>query len=226
MLSTAVKLGIGAAVVAGAVAVVPALKGPWNRAKNAMSEKLNDEFCVDNYKAMYVDLHDKKAECLKSIQKFGVEQKVLAKKQAFALQKADTAKKQLVAAGTADLQKFTKLKEIYEAHVTEADNYSKMQAAYSNAVAKLEASLKVIEASMVKAKANVSSLESKKECVDTLKSVNSIVENLQGVGDTDLAMSLEKLEDDELRESIKLEALSDKPAEMTEADAKAYLESL
>lgn len=226
MLSTAVKVGIGAAVVAGAVAVVPALRGPWNRFKNTANEKLNDEFCVDNYKAMYVDLFDKKAECMKSIQKFSVEQRVLAKKHEFALKKAETAKKQLVAAGTGDLQKFSKLREIYEAHVTEAENYSKMQTAYSNAVVKLESSLRVIEASMVKAKANVSSLESKKECVDTLKSVNGIVENLQCVGDTDLAMSIEKLDDDELRESIKLEALSEKPTEMTEAEAKTYLENL
>lgn len=226
MLNTTTKVGIIAAVVAGAVAVVPALKGPWNRAKTYINESLNDEFCVDNYKAMYNSLYDKKVECKKSIEKFNVEMRVLAKKELLAGIKAFNAKSALKAAGTSDMVKFAKAKEIYETFLVEQANYKKMSIAYSNAVAKLETSLKVIESSMVKAKANVSSLESKKECVTTLKSVNKIVEDLRGVGDTDLAVSLERLDDDELRESIKLEALSDKPVEMTEAEAKAYIESL
>ena len=82
---------------------------------------------------------------------------------------------------------------------------------------------------MAKAKLNVDTLSSKKTMLDTIKDVNRTIENMNGVGDTDLAINIEKLDDDTLRESIRLEALdateSSKKA-MTEAEAKAYIDSL
>jgi hypothetical protein len=64
--------------------------------------------------------------------------------------------------------------------------------------------------------------------VDTIRAVNKSIENLNGVGDTDLAVNVEKLDDDMLRESVKLEALetTEKPVELDEAAAKAYIDSL
>lgn len=56
-MNTIAKIGIAAGAVAIAVAIVPALKGPYNRLKNTANEKLNDEFLVDNYKAEYVNLY-------------------------------------------------------------------------------------------------------------------------------------------------------------------------
>ena len=67
-MTTLVKVGIAAAVVAAAVITIPALKGPYNRFKNTANEKLNDEFVVDNYKAEYVNLHEKKIEIKKNIE--------------------------------------------------------------------------------------------------------------------------------------------------------------
>ena len=42
-MTTIVKIGIGVAVAAVACSVVPALRGPYNRAKNTLNEKLNAE---------------------------------------------------------------------------------------------------------------------------------------------------------------------------------------
>ena len=52
------KIGIGAAIVAIVVAIVPAIKGPYNRIRNEVNESLNQEFVVDNYKAEYIQHSD------------------------------------------------------------------------------------------------------------------------------------------------------------------------
>lgn len=229
-MNTLIKIGVGVAVVGVAVAVVPALKGPYYRLKTTVTEKLNDEFVVDNYKAEYVNLHGKKIEIEKNIQNFKCEMAVISNKRVFAEAQADSAKKMLLSTGTSDLAKFNKLKNEYEIIKTNIQNFNTTMAAYSNAVAKLEKSLVVVENNMQKAKLNVDTLSSKKALVDTIKGVNKTIENLNGIGEnTDLNISIEKLDDNAIRESIKLEALAEKtlPASTTtEAEAKAYLESL
>lgn len=40
-MTTLVKVGIGVAAVAAAVAIVPALKGPYNRAKTLINDSLS-----------------------------------------------------------------------------------------------------------------------------------------------------------------------------------------
>lgn len=226
-MSTLVKFCIGIAVVAGIVIVFPSLKGPYNRIKNSVNEKLNDEYCVDNYKATYVSLYDKKVECEKSIAKFNIETKVLTKKIEYSRSKAENAKSFLKTVSPSDLDGFSRAKSTYETFLTEIKNYEIMLKAYSDSIAKLEKTKKLIETNMIKAKANVSSLESKNECVDTLKSVNGIVEDLKGVGNVELSESIERLDDSMVRESIKCESLSDEDADnSTEEDNKKYLEGL
>lgn len=226
-MSTFVRFGIGIAVVVGIVIVFPSLKGPYNRIKNNVNEKLNDEYCVDNYKATYVNLHDKKVECEKSIAKFNIETKVLTKKIEYSRTKAENAKNLLKTVNPSDLDSFSRAKSTYETFLTEIKNYEIMLKAYSDSIAKLERTKKLIETNMIKAKANVSSLESKKECVDTLKSVNGIVEDLKGVGNVELSESIERLDDSMVRESIKCESLSDEDTDnSTEEDNKKYLEGL
>lgn len=226
-MSTLVKVGIGVAVVAIAVAVVPALKGPYNRVKNTANEKLSQEFVVDNYKAEYIKLHERKIDITANIQKFKVEQAVAEKKLAYAKDKMAVAKKNLVETGTADLVAFNRAKDAFESSKVEASNYVAMINAYSNALVKLENSLYLVETNMSKAKTNVATLESKKVLVDSIKSVNMTVESLKGVGDTQLGMSVEKLNDDVLRESIKLEALQETESpKMNKDQAEAYLKTL
>ena len=73
----------------------------------------------------------------------------------------------------------------------------------------------------------VATLESKKILVDSNKQVNKTVENLKGIGDSELGVNVEKLDDDVLRESIKLEALhEDESPAMTKAEAEAFLKTL
>ena len=77
--------------------------------------------------------------------------------------------------------------------------------------------------------ANVDMLSSKKTLVDSVKSVNEMISNLHGTGDAGMSIAVEKLDETALRESIKLEALSDansNAAAMTEAEARAYIESV
>ena len=228
-MTTIAKIGIAAAIVAAAVITVPALKGPYNRFKNTANEKLNDEFVVDNYKAEYVNLHEKKIEIKKNLDKFNLEKRVLEKKMLNAANRLEAAKGILRCTGTSDLEKFNRAKDLYEAFKTEFHNLKVMENVYSNAIVKLEMSLSVVETNMRKTKINVDTLASKKALVDTVKGVNETIENLNGIGDADLSISIEKLDDAALRESIKLEALAETTAPkatMTEADAKAYLEAL
>lgn len=226
-MKTLVKVGIGVGILAVAITVVPALKGPYNRFKNTANEKLDAEFVVDNYKAEYIELHDKKVKVSENLQKFRLEQKVTSKKLAYAVEKADIAKKNLIATGTADIQKFNRAKDAYETAKVEVENFISMGNAYSNAIVKLENTLYLIDTNMSKAKANVTALESKKILVDSIKSVNTTVESISGVGDTKLGVSIEKLDDDVLRESIKLEALRESTVPtMDKAAADAYMQNL
>lgn len=222
-------IGIIVGVAALAVVAVPALKGPFNRWRNEANERLTAEYVVDNYKAEYVKLHEQKAKLLESNTKFEVEKKVAQKKLAYANEKLKVAKENLQKIGTSDLKAFTQAKNAYEILKTESDNYAAMVKTYSQAMKKLEKTIALVDANMAKAKLNVDTLSAKKTLVDTIKSVNKSLENISGVGDSDLVVNVEKLDDDMLRESIKLETLDniEKPAKpMAEADAKAYLESL
>lgn len=226
-MKTLMKVGIIVGIAAVVMAVVPALKGPYNRAKIAANEKLNSEFAVDNYKAEYIELHEKKTKVQQNLQKFRMEQKVTEKKLGYAVEKCDIAKKNLVAVGTSDMNAFNRARDAYETAKIEVENFVSMGNAYSNAIVKLENTLYLIDTNMSKAKANVTALESKKMLVDSIKSVNKTVETINGVGDTELGVSIEKLDDDVLRESIKLEALRETSAPtMDKAAADAYLQNL
>jgi len=212
-----------------AIILVPAIKGPFNRWRNEANEKLNAEYVVDNYKAEYVKLHDQRAKLLESKTRFEVEKKVAQAKLSYTNEKLNTAKDNLKAVGTSDLKAFAQAKNVYELLKTEVDNYTVMVKTYSQAMKKLDKTLALVDANMAKAKLNVDTLSAKKTLVDTIKSVNKSLENVNGIGDSELAVNVEKLDDDMLHESIKLETLDNnehmsKP--MTEAEAKTYLENL
>ena len=220
--------GIVTIIVAIAIAV-PAIKGPINRYRLEANEKLNAEYVVDNYKAEYVKLHDKRIKVVESISKFDVEKRVALKKLEYATNEVAIAKSALMSTGTSDLKAFNRAKNIYEIAKTKVGNFQTLVTTYELAIAKLNKSLALIDENMSKAKLNVDTLSSKKILVDTIKTVNKSIETMNGVDNSDLAVNIEKLDDDMLRESVKLEALenAEKPTTtLTEADAKAYIENL
>lgn len=229
-MTTIVKIGIGVAAAVAVVAIFPAIKGPYNRLKNEVNEKLDAEYVVDNYKAEYVALHDKRGKVIESLNKFTIEKKVAEKKLDNVRDKIELAKKTLKDIGTSDLKAFTRAKDVYETLLVETSNFEAMIKTYDQAIAKLNSSLALIESNMAKAKLNVDTLSSKKVLVDTIKTVNKSIENINGIGDSALAVNVEKLDDDMLRESIKLEALntgnSPKAEAVTQESAKAYLDAL
>jgi len=227
-MTTLVKIVIGTAVAAVVAAAVPAVKGPFNRAKNTLNEKLNAEYVVDNYKAEYVSLHEKLVKVDESIQKFTVEKRVSQKKLDDAKQRLACTKKRLIAAGTTNLTEFAALKDAYETEKTGIQNTAAMVKTYDTAIKKLEQTKSIITSNMAKAKLNIETLSSKKVLLDTIKGVNENIANIKGTGDTELAVNVEKISDDLLREDIKLETLGDatKPAKITKAEAEAYLSTI
>lgn len=227
-MNTLAKVGIGIGIVAAIAIAFPALKGPVNRIRNSANDALDSEFVVDNYKAKYIELNEKKAEIEKAIKKFACEKRVTEKKLDIAKKKLETVKSGLISTGTEDLMKFNRMKDMFETIKTEVENLTAMIETYSNAIAKLEQSRDVVVLNMNKAKTNVESLESKKMLVDSIKSVNTIVEDLNGVGDETLAINLEKLDDDMIREEVKLETLHTEvaPDIVDKNAAEAYIQSL
>lgn len=218
---------IASIVVVAAVIAIPALKGPINRLRNETNDKLNAEFVVDNYKAEYVAMHDKRAKLIESISKFNIEKKVAEKKREQATKEVEVFAKQLKTIGTSDMKKFTTLKGMYDVKKSEADNYAIMITTYEQALAKLEKSKQLLDVNMTKAKHNVDVLTSKKTMLDTIKSVNNSIANVTGIGDKDLAINLEKLNDDTIRESVKLETFdADVSPVMNETEAKAFIDAL
>ena len=218
---------IASIVVAEAVITIPALKGPINRLRNETNHKLNAEFVVDNYEAEYVSMYDKRAKLIESISKFNIEKKVAEKKREQATKEIEVFAKQLKSIGTSNMKKFTTLKGMYDVKKSEADNYTIMITTYEQALIKLEKSKQLLDVNMIKAKHNVDILTSKKTMLDTIKSVNNSIENVTGIGDKDLAINLEKLNDDTIRESVKLETFdADVSPVMNETEAKAFINSL
>ena len=227
-MNTLVKVGIGVGLVVGAVIAVPSLKGPINRVKNQMSEKLDAEFVVDNYKTEYISMYEKKQKATESLCKLKTEFAVSQKKLAYVNNKKNAAKRMLLEVGTNDLKKFNKFKSVYEAANAEVSNCEMTCEAYSNAIAKLEKSIELLNNNMSKVKANVATLESKKIMFDSLKEVNHVIEEVNCINGGTLALNVEKLDDSILRESIKLEVLADNndPVIATEVEAKTYIDSL
>ena len=221
-------IGIVAIAIATMFAV-PALKGPINRYRLEANEKLNAEYVVDNYKIEYVKMNENRGKLVKAISDYNVEIKVVTKKIANASSKVDAAKSILKQVGTTNMQEFNRAKNAYELVKTELDNYIVMTNTYAIALKKLQKSLSIVDSNMAKAKLNIDTLAAKKTMLDTIKSVNKSIENITGIGDMDLAVNVEKLDDESLRESIKLEAFeaADKSmSDMSEAEAKAYLQNL
>lgn len=228
-MTTLVKVAIGVAAVSGLVALVPAIKGPFNRARNELNEKLDAEYVVDNYKAEYVKLYKAKGEVAKKLSDIKTNKSVAEKKLVYATETYTKAKQKVIETGTSDMKKFNIARDFCESKRLEVENLTTMIGVYSNAVVKLEASLNLVEANMRKVKYNVDTLAAKKTLVDSVKSVNECVENLSGIGATDMAVSVEKLNDSALRESIKLEVLTDQNASdvvSSKEDAEAYINSL
>jgi len=208
--------------------VFPSLKGAFYHMRNTVNDDLNDRFVVDNYKQKYVELHDRKVECEKSIRKFTVELTLNARKVESFEKQSELLKAELIRIGTSDPEEFRRTREQYEIVNRQLANHRNICGTYSNAIVKLNQTMKVLKTNLDRSKLNIASLESKKECVDTLKSVNSIVEDVNGIGESDVGVSVEKLKDDEIRETVRMETLIEPEQEsgMSADDIEKYVNSL
>ena len=208
--------------------VFPSLKGAYHHVRNTVNDDLNDRFVVDNYKQKYVELHDRKVDCEKSIRKFTVERTLNGRKLESLEKQSELLKAELIRIGTSDPEAFRRTREQYEIVNAKIANHRSIGSTYSNALVKLNQTMRVLKANLDRSKLNIASLESKKECVDTLKSVNSIVEDVNGIGESDLGVSVEKLRDDEIRETVRMETLLDPEPDsrMTSGDIEKYINSL
>lgn len=220
--------GASVAVVLAAFAVVPALKGPVNRARITTQEKLEAEYVIDNYKAEYLSMRDKKEKLEKHVQDFKIERRVTDKKLEAVQKELEIAKRSLIQAGTGDLERFASLRSIYDAKKAEVDALEAHARMYDNAVKKLEKTHSLLVINMSKAKSSIDTMSSKKVLLDTVKSVNKSIAEVNGTGSHELTVNIEKLDDDLMREDIKLNAsgvdISEKT--MTKEDAEAFLATL
>lgn len=227
--TTKVIIAVVTGVVLGTLAFtfVPGIKGPFNRAVVTANEKLDDEYVVDNYKAEAISLVEKRRGVVANLKKFTAEQKVAEKKLDYAKAKEGAAKENLLNTGTEDLAKFNRAKEAYELSKTEVQNLTVLVNVYTSAIDKLNDTLGIIDGNIGRCRVNVATLQSKKAMADSLKSVNSTIENLSGIGeDHNLGTSLERLDDTILTESIKIEAMGANTSVGSKEAANAYIESI
>lgn len=216
-------------VLATACTVFPALKGPVNRIKNTATEKLNEEYLVDNYKAEYVKLAEKKHNIKKMITDFTAKKVYNENKLKEAAKAEKLAKEALVQTGTSDLRKFKTSKDVYESAKLNTSNLRTLVKSYSDGLVKLQRTLEIVESNMSKAKMNVETLASKKTLVDTVKDINKTLENIKGTGDPTIGVVQEKLEEERIKQDIKLQVLEEDTGtstSMTKAEAEAYLKSI
>lgn len=207
MTKTIIILGAVVALGAAIWCAVPALRGPANRAINNANEYLESEYCVDNYKAAYVSLASKKEKSVAALQKFRCERAVAEKKAKLAETKLVNLKLKASDALLArNMSEVNRLKNLHDSAEIEHRNYLALMKTYEDGMAKLEAVIKRIDDNMRRAKANVDTLQAKKTLLDSMKSANKTLADLSGVGDVKLAINLEKLDDDLLRENVAFEA--------------------
>lgn len=222
------KVIIVSGVVVLLLIVFPSLKGAFYHLRNTVNDDLNDRFVVDNYKQKYVELHDRKVECEKSIRKFTVELTLNTRKVESLENQSKHLKAELIRIGASDPEAFKRTREQYEIVNRQVANHRNICSTYSNAITKLNQTMKVLKSNLDRSKLNIASLESKKECVDTLKSVNSIVEDVNGIGESDVGVSVEKLKDDEIRETVRMETMlePEQDSGMSTDDIEKYINSL
>lgn len=232
MTKTLIIIGIIAAVGAAVWCAVPALRGPANRAINNANEYLESEYCVDNYKAAYVSLAGKKEKSMAALQKFRCERAVAEKKAHVAETKLANLKQRASdALLDRNMPEVNRCKSLYDSVEIERKNYLALIKTYEDGIAKLEDVLKRIDDNMRRAKTNVDTLQAKKTLLDSMKSANKTLADLSGVGDVKLAINLEKLDDDLLRENVAFETAainnesdSGEQIPLDEKSARAWLE--
>jgi hypothetical protein len=216
-------------VLATAYIICPALMGPVNRVKNTATEKLNEEYLVDNYKAEYVKLAEKRHDIKNMITDFTAKKVYNENKLKEATRAEKLAKEALVQTGTSDLHKFRRSKDVYESAKLNASNLRTLVKSYSDGLVKLQRTLEIVESNMSKAKMNVETLASKKTLVDTVKDINKTLENIKGTGDPAIGVVQEKLEEERIKQDIKLQVLNEDAgisSTMTKAEAEAYLKTI
>lgn len=129
--------------------------------------------------------------------------------------------------GTTGMKTFQALRDKYEVTKIDIENNKKLIETYKAAMAKLESGITLVESNMSRAKLNVATLESKKRLVDSIKTVNDTVSNINGIGAEKLAINTEKLDEEEIRESVRLESFQMENAKpLSKTEAEEFLKTL
>lgn len=205
---------------------VSCVRGPVNRIQNEVGDRLEYEYCVDNYRADIRRLEQNRAECVSAIRKIEVEMRVAERKRCLSDSRVAILKRNLLTVGTSDMDEFKRLKSAYDAATAQSTAYATAVSSMSNSLVRLQQSLDAINGNCASAKSKLASLSSKKEAADILKSVNDLVESVNFVGDIGVAKSVEVVDDRLLNESVRLESLSQGRKDLTEAEATQFLDSI
>lgn len=179
-----------------------------NKIKN-VDEKISQENVVDNYKAEYDKLVAKK----KDIEKMSIDFKSQIE---VYTQKIKTENKILV--------EFKKLLERYQtennpvyfkstllqynSQKMKIETLKKIKSGCQTGLKNLEKALAKIDLSINEMRANLDTVAYKKLLTDAYKDINSMLESIKGIGTDGCSIDVEKLNEEFIREGVKMDILS------------------
>ena len=179
-----------------------------NKIRSA-DEKISQTHIVDNYKAEYAKLIDKKKDIEKMTVNFRTQIEVYNKK---------------IAIESTILKEFKKLLERYQiennsvyfkttllqynSQNMKIQTLKKIKSGCQTGLKNLEKALDKLDVSINEMKVNLDTVAYKKLLTDAYKDINSMLESIKGISTDGCTIDVEKLNEEFIREGVKMDVLS------------------
>ena len=187
-----------------------------------IDSKIAQENVVDNYKAEYAKLIDKKKDIQNMIIKFRTRIKIESDKYNVEEKMLTEYKKVLTRYQLENDSVHFKATLIqYNSQKLKLETIARIKEGVTNGIKNLEKAIAKIDVAISEMRSNIDTVEYKKLLVDSYKEINSMLESIKGVDENpESTFSIEKLNEDFIREGVKLDVLSDEAYNISTNDVQ------